>query len=344
MQSRVDGGGGKALGFALIAALVSGGVSAVAQSHGDRVVATIGERQLTVAELEGRLGRVPGFRLRELGSTPDAVRRAALDEIIDFEVLAEGAKRDKLDERDDVRLRLQKVIIDALGARLHEEALKQIQVSDEAVRAYYDEHQDRYAAQDWLKIWQIVVNSREDADKVLKAIHDDKEWDKDPVGKWEELCKKWSVDRSTAMNKGQIGFVLPDGTTPQRQLRVNPAIYAAAAKLGDGDIAPEPLQDGERWVIVSRRGEMQTPKRTLEMEADTIKKILAKQQVQQQMQKILEDLRKQHVSEMHPDRLDDVTIDAFNGDVGASRRPGSLPRAHDAERPGPPRPQDGELR
>ncbi len=334
----------KTVGFALIVALLTGGVSAVAQSRGDRVVATIGTTKLTVGDIEARLARVPAFRLRELGATPEAVRRAALEEIVDFDVLAEGARADKLDERDDVRLSLQKVLIDALMSRLQNDALRGAEVSDQAVREYYDQHRDRYASQSWLKLWQIVLPSRKDAEDVLKEIHDDKDWDKDPVGKWEELAKRRSIDKTTSMKKGQIGFVLPDGTTPQRQVRVAPALYAAAAAIEDGQIAPQPVQDGGEWVIVSRRGTMNTPERPLDMEEPTIRKLLAKQQVQKRLDKILDGLRKQYVSEMHPERIGDVAIDILSGDLAAERRPGSLPKSHDAERPGAPRPIDGELR
>src|SRR5205809_31842 len=82
----------------------------------------------------------------------------------------------------EVKLRLDSVLVNALVARLQEEALHSAEVSDDAVRAYYEQNHDRYAAEERIKIWQIVLASRADADAVLKAIHDDKDWDKDPVG------------------------------------------------------------------------------------------------------------------------------------------------------------------
>lgn len=331
----------------LLVAAVSGamafGVSATAQSRADRVVATIGDVKLTVADVEARLARVPAFRLRELGPTVDEQRRRALDQLIDTELLAAAARADKLDERDDVAMRLRRVMVTALEGKLREEALAGAQVSDEAVKAYYEKNRARYSAETRIKVWQVVTKTREDADKLLQTIRADKEWDKDPVGKWEDLARTHSIDKSTSMKKGNLGFVAPDGSTQDRQVRVNPALYAAAEKLGEGAIATEPVRDGDVWVIVSRRGTMRTPERTLDMEAMTIRTMLARQGLEERMRAILDGLRKQYVAEIHPERLGDVTIDV-GGAVSSARRPGSLPRIHKAERPGAPESLDGVLR
>lgn len=327
---------------AVVGAMVIG-VTASAQSRGDRVVVTLGDARLTVADVEARLARVPAFRLRELGATPEVQRRRALDAVVDVELLAMAARAEKLDEREDVAIRLRRTLVGALEAKLREEALASAEVSDQAVREFYEKNRGRYASETRIKIWQIVAKTRDDAAEVLKAIEADKEWDKDPVGKWDDLARKSSIDKTTAMKKGNLGFVAPDGTTQDASVRVNPALYAAAAKLSEGQIASEAVQDGDVWVVVSRRGTMTTPERTLESETPTIRGMLAKQQLQQRMNAALEALRKKYVSELHPERLGDVTIDV-GGAVTPARRPGSLPRVTRAERPGAPRAEDGHLR
>jgi peptidyl-prolyl cis-trans isomerase C len=319
------------------------GVSAVAQSRGDRVVVTIGDTKLTVVDIEARLARVPAFRLRELGPTADEQRRRALDQLVDAELLAMAARAEKLDQREDVAMRLRRVMVGALEAKIRDEALAAAPVSDDAVKAFYEKNRARYAAETRIKIWQIVLKSREDADKVLEAVRADKDWDKDAVGKWEDLARTHSIDKSTSMKKGNLGFVAADGTTQDRQVRVNPALYAAAEKLGEGQFATEAVRDGDVWVIVSRRGTMRTPERSLDMESMTIRNMLAKQGLDERIRAAIEALRKQYVTELHPERLGDVTIEV-GGAVGPARRPGALPRLHKAERSGAPEPRDGVLR
>jgi len=331
------------LGVALIAGATVFGASAMAQSRGDRGVVTIGDTKLTVADIEARLARVPAFRLRELGPTADEQRRRALDQLIDAELLAMAARAEKLDQREDVAMRIRRVMVSALEAKIREEALAAAPVSDDAVKAFYEKNRARYAAETRIKIWQIVLKTREAADEVLEAIRNDKEWDKDAVGKWEDLARTHSIDKSTSMKKGNLGFVAADGSTQDRQVRVNPALYAAADKLGEGQIATEAVRDGDVWVIVSRRGTMRTPERTLELESMTIRNLLAKQGLDERIRAAIEGLRKQYVTELHPERLGDVTIEV-GGAVAPARRPGALPRVHKAERPGAPELRDGVLR
>ncbi len=332
-----------ALVFAVIAGSMAMGLSAVAQSRSDRVVVTVGDTKLTVADIEARLARVPAFRIRELGATPEEQRRKAVEQLVDGELLAMAARADKLDEREDVAMRIRRVHVSALEAKLREEALAGTSVSDDEVKAFYEKNKSRYVSENRLKIWQIVVKSREDAAKVLSEIAADKDWDKDAVGKWEDLARKWSIDKTTSMKKGNLGFVSPDGTTQDPQVRVNPALFAAADKLRDGQIAAEAVQDGDMWVVVSRRGTMRTPERTLELEAPTIRTMLAKQQLASRMNAVLEGLRKTYVSELHPERLGDVTIDV-GGSIAPARRPGALPRLHRADRTEAPRNDGGALR
>lgn len=333
----------KTLLIAAFAGSLAFGVSAFAQSRGERVVVTIGDVKLTVAEVEARLARIPAFRLRELGATADEQRRKVIQQVIDLELFAIAARADKLDERDDVAMRMRGVLVGALEAKLREEALASAAVTDDAVRQYYELNRARFASETRIKIWQIVVKTRADADSVLKAIGEDAAWDSDAVGKWDELTRKWSVDKTSSMKMGNLGFVSANGTTQDNMVRVNPALFAAAAKLSEGKIATEPVQDGDVWVVVSRRGTMTTPERTLDSESRTIRAFLAKQQVAQRVDGVLAGLRKTYVQELHPERLGDVTID-LGGAVTVARRPGSLPHRQVAERPGAPHADHGELR
>ncbi len=55
------------------------------------------------------------------------------------------------------------------------------------------------------------------------------------------------------MRGGNLGFVSPDGTTPEPGIEGERAVLDAVAKLKDTQIGPEPVNDGNRWVVVWRR-------------------------------------------------------------------------------------------
>ncbi len=308
---------------------------AIADARQDRVVATIGQGTLTVGEIERVLRLMPTFRLANLGPTPDAIRRTFVEELIDFELLAVAAKSDHLDEREDVQSRVRGVLVQALQSRLRAEALASVSVSDEAVKAYYEQNAERYRSELRLKLWHIVVDKREDAAKLIETIKTDKEFAKDPIVGWEKLVEKHSTDKTTHLKNGNLGFVRADGSTKDKQIRVNPALYAAALKVKDGEIAPEPIADGATWAIVQRRGTVDTPERTLEAETPNIRAMLGKQVVGKKLEAMLAELRKRYVTEIYEQRIDDVEIDV-QGNLSAQPRQGSLPQRRGAERAGPP--------
>src|SRR5262249_23526648 len=84
---------------------------------------------------------------------------------------------------------------------------------------------------------------------------------------WTELARSKSIDGATGMRGGNLGFVGPDGSTPEPGLKVSPAVLSAVGRLKDAEISPDPVQDGDRWVIVWRKQTMKSVERPLELEA-----------------------------------------------------------------------------
>jgi peptidyl-prolyl cis-trans isomerase C len=296
-----------------------------ATSELDSVVATAGDARLTLREVEKRVAQVPLFQLRTLGQTPDDIRRAFVDELVGMELVVQGARADGLAKRPDVAERIRSVLKSALLSDLRDEAVKRGQVSDAEVRAYYEQNRERYQPQLRLKLWQIVVATRQDAERVLALIKDDAEYKKDPIAGWDKLCRERSLDKTTSMRKGDLGFVHPDGSTAQKDVTVSPVLFTAASKVANGEVVPEPVAVAGQWVVLQRRGSHQTPERSLEAESANIRNVLAKEKVQATLRQLLDELRRTRVNELHEDRVDLVAIDT-DGSMRASPRPGSLRR------------------
>ena len=328
----------------VVVVLLAAGGLALAQPPEDTAVATVGDARITVADVQLRVRKTPLFQLRALGSDFDAARRRVLDQLVSEALLVKGAEEAKLPERPDVNERMRSVLVSALLGDIRREAEAPGAVSEEAIRAYYEAHKDRYEAQQRVKIWQIVLDKKEDADAMLEYIRTNPEYRTDPVAGWDKLARERSLDKASAMRKGNLGFVQPDGSTAHKSVKVPPEMYQVAAKLNDGQVSPEPLQVGEYWVIVQRRGAHQTPSRTIEDEAATIRGILAKQQVTDRVKDLLKKLRAQHVRDENGAAVDRIDITP-QGNVTPLARPGTLPRAFHPPA-GSPRPEGepGNLR
>jgi peptidyl-prolyl cis-trans isomerase C len=317
--------------------------AAFAQSPDAKPVAKVGSGIVSLSEARARLREVPRFQLRTLGDSPSAIRHAFLEELISMELVVQGARADKLDELPEVREKILVRLKDALLENLQRE-IESEAISDDAIKAYFEKNRAQYAPQTRLKLWRIVVKTRAEAEQILQTIKTDSEYKKDPLAGWEKLASERSIDRTTAMRRGNLGFVQADGATPQQDVRVNPALFKAALAVADGEVVPEPIEDEGLWVVLQRRGSHVTPERRLETEAGTIRSVLAKQRVRERIGALVDGLRKKHVSEVNVQLLEQLEI-SREGDIGPRSRPGTLPRkSHPAAASPKPQGIPGEFR
>lgn len=285
----------------------------------------VGPTTFSAAELQTYVDRIPAFQLKGLGSSPLEIKRAVAEKVAGSELFALGAREAGLHERPDVRDRIRSVYVSALLQDIRREAEEAGEVSDEEVRAYYDENKDRFESQQRIKIWQIVVDSPSKVKAVYDVIESDA-YAKDPVGTWDELAREHSVDKTTAMRKGNIGFVQPDGSTAHKDVRVPKEMYEAALTVADGEVLKKPLKVGDYFVIIQRRGTMNTPERTLEMEKPTIRGLLSKQKIGARRAALIQALRDQYVEELNPRAVNAIEVTP-SGELGQKSRPGTLQRA-----------------
>lgn len=301
------------------------------------VVARVGAITITAADLERRLNAVPPFQLRSFGGTPAEIRRAFLDRVLIREaLLSQGGLERGLDRRDDVRERSRGVLRNAMLTRLRTEVASTSKIDENDIKAYYEKNAAKFHSPERYALWIIASNKREDAAEILADLK------KDATPKhWTELARAKSVDGPTAMRGGNLGFVLPDGTTPEPGLKVSPAVIEAAQKLKDTEMSPEPVKDGDRWVILWRKQTMKPVDRPVEVEAGSIRQMLLHARTDARIKDSVSSLRKLHLAEHNPDLIDlfDITP---QGELTPVRRPGALPPGKRA--PAVPVPAPGNLR
>ena len=291
-----------------------------AQSAPMSVVARVGTRTITAADLERRLAGVPPFQLRSFGSTPEEIRRSFLERVLVREaLLAQGAEDKGFAERDDVKERIRGVLRNAMLAKLRGDVVNGAPVSDADVRAYYDKNASKFHAPTRVALWRIVVEKQEQAVEVLAEL----EKDKTPK-RWNELARDRSIDKLTNMRGGNLGFVLPDGTTSEPGVKVGRELIEAIAEVRDTEIVSHPVKDGDHWVVVWRRQSMKPVDRPVEIESGSIKQILLHERTEAKIKGALAELRKDHLSE-HAVEMADLVDVTTSGDLSPVKRPGTLP-------------------
>lgn len=304
-------------------------------------VATVGTATVRAAEVEQIIESIPPYQLKRMGP-PAEVARVVTENVVE-DLLAElGARADGLDRRKDVAERTRSIYASALLQDARASAAE-ASVTDEEIEAYYRANRARYRAELRIRVWQIVVGTKAEADAILAQIQTDPGYASDPVEGWSKLARAKSLDKGTAMRRGDLGFVRPDGSTPHRDVAFPPEVYTALVDVGDGEVLSTPVQIGEDWLVLQRRGSVTTPERTLEQERKTIRGLLSQQKVKEVASGLVARLRAQHLRNHHPERVDVIEIDP-EGDLAAAERPGSLRATRVPDAPVAPEGPPGNLR
>lgn len=286
----------------------------------DPVVAKIGEQKITKSEVEKRIALVRPFQLRYFGSTLDEIRRKFVEEAIVKDALYVAAARaEKMENTPDVSDKLRSILRNALLKQIRTEVANAAAVTDEDVRVYYEANRDKYHAPTRVALWRILVATKDEAAQLIEKAKADLS-----PKRWNELARDFSLDKSTNMRGGNLGFVAPDGSTNDANIKVDTALLKAAEAVKDAELVPEPVAEGSQWAVVWRRQTSKAVHRPLELEAPSIKQILTHEREQKRVRELIDELRKKELSDTHPELLDLLEVSGV-GDVSPIKRPGTLP-------------------
>jgi peptidyl-prolyl cis-trans isomerase C len=283
------------------------------------VVATVGPRKITVDELTRRMAAVQPFLLRDYGHNADEVRRNFLERVLIREALFVQAALDrKLAERTDVKERINGALRSGMLTAVRDEVIQQSPVTEEEIKQYYKANWSKFHTPARVAISRILLATREEAVELLKDFQA-----APSPQRWAALAREKSLDKLTAMQGGNFGFVTPEGATDDPGLRVDVALMNAAALVQNGQLVSEPIKEGDRYAVIWRRSSEQALERPLENEMSSIRGILTHSKVDKHTTLLLEQLRKDHVTDVDPTVLDLLDIGS-SGKLHPSRRPGVL--------------------
>ncbi len=270
-------------------------------------VVTVGSEQADAAAVARAFARVPAFQLAALGEDDAARRRAVVDRLLVPELQGAAEARARgLDARPRVADRLRELLSRAMDAELARDTARDAAVTDADVKAYFEQHRERFETPRRIRIWRIQVADEALAQKILKESQG-------PGGpkRWSEFARENSLDTATKLRDGDLGFVRPDGSTETPRVRVDPALFAAVDKLSDGELAPTPLALHGGFAVVWRRGSLPAINRTLAQEGPAISTLLTRERLEKARATLLESLRKTSLSDYDPQLLETLPDGAF---------------------------------
>lgn len=320
-----------ALPTAAILTLTSGD-AARADGTADRVVVRVGTQTATVGDVERRLARVPQFQRATYGATPAEIKRNFVSQVLVPELLfAQGAIDRGMASNPDVQLRERDLLKSELLQQLRDQAVKPEDVKPEEVVRYYEDNKDRYASPPRYALWRILVASQDEAKKILEQAK------KDPTPRtWAELARDHSLDKSSNMRGGNLGFITDLGTSADGKTRVEMSLVEAARQVKDGEFVDHPVPEGSGFAVIWRRGSMPAVNRTLEEEEQTIRRLIARQRAIDTQEKLIAELRARDAKMVNPNAIDLIEVTS-TGEIAPKPKPGRVDR-----RPGRTAPRETE--
>jgi len=286
-----------------------------------RVVAKVGRDTITVGELERRMSALSPLQLREYGATPEEVKRAFLERVLIPELLfARGAMDRGLDRDPALRALFQDRLKRALLVQLREDNSKKSVVPPEEIAAYYEAHRDRYQSRALVSVWRILLADREDAALLLEELG------RAPSASlFEALAKNRSLDKTTALSGGNLGFLTEDGVSSDGTTKVPVELVKAAMGVRDGELVREPVPEGAGFAVVWRRGSMPAMSRSLAEEAGNIEQLLRENRFREALDELVARLRRERVRMVVPNGTELLAVQG-GGDLGQPDKPGRLVR------------------
>ena len=288
---------------------VSSTVGGLTPEQASRVLAKVGDREITLGEFAQTLERMDQFdRLRY--QTKER-RRELLNEIVDAELLAMEARRRGLDKHPESEDAIRQILRDAILAQARAALPVPTEIPAAEVRAYYEAHADRFSEPERRRVAVIALDSKAEAEKVLKAAAKIKN-----ATEWGELFYQHSVTapktrpaNAPLETAGDLGIVGPPDDKRGGNPKVPDAIRAAVFRIANvGSVGAEVVRDGSRYYVIRMNGITAAHHRSI-AEADRTIRIALMQEKMQKIERDLEEgLRKKYPVEINDKALASVKI------------------------------------
>lgn len=180
----------------------------------------------------------------------------------------------------------------ALAERLIAQLLENPE-DEAAIAAYLAEHASEWKTPQRLRVFRILVATREQAVQLIAELADKS------IADFRAAARTHSLDRSSHERGGDLGFVAADGTTDVPTVNVEPALFAAALQVEEGAFVPVPVAEGPHFAVVWRRGSQ--PARQLD--APEARAWAVSRLREQEAERKLELLLAAQPAERHPELL-----------------------------------------
>ncbi len=132
----------------------------------DKVLARVGDQVITLEKFNKRISQIPPFFRQRLNTYEG--KKEFLKKLIETKLFLKEALRLNLDKDPDVKARIEYSREQILANEYIKRQLKNINIKEEELRAYYDKHKKEFFQKEAVKLRYSVFKTEKEAKEALK--------------------------------------------------------------------------------------------------------------------------------------------------------------------------------
>jgi peptidyl-prolyl cis-trans isomerase C len=210
--------------------------------------------------------------------------RAFVEEVLVAErALAREAVRRGLAEAPHVRFRLgealARAIVDVEAARVRKER----PVTDSEVAEAYRQRVAAFQAPEQIRVGRILLATEAEAMELRATLGP-----RPTLDAFRAAARDRSLDKATHLRGGDLGFLSADGASSFESFRADPALFAAAERLKDGELGARAVREGDHYALVWRRGTKPASRVALDEASAGLRRVLEEERTERHVKEWLD--------------------------------------------------------
>jgi peptidyl-prolyl cis-trans isomerase C len=250
--------------FAAVAmfSIVSAG-AVLAQTDPDPVLAKVNGQPIHASDLKAAADTLPP---QARSMPPQQLYPLLLDQLVDAQALLVEAKKTGLDKDPVVQHSMQMAEERTLASAMLNNVVRP-QVTDEAVRARYDQEFANKQGESEVHARHILVGDEATAKKIIAELK--------KGGDFAALSKQYSKDPGASQQGGDLGWFKKTDMVPE--------FADAAFALKDKEITPEPVKTQFGWHVIQTLEHRTSAPPSFEQERDELRQKMVQEAVQKEV-------------------------------------------------------------
>jgi peptidyl-prolyl cis-trans isomerase C len=269
------------------------------QASAADTLATIGEKQLTVSEVQAQLDTQPDFIRARLAEPKH--KREFVDSLVRTELLAQEARRRGLDQKPEAKALFDRLLVQQLLSQVSAEK----PVTEADARAYYDSHADEFGRPERVQVAIVEIASEAEAAAERKSIAALKGAARDA------RFTTW-VAKSLHPSRPQGGDLGPR-TKEELSQQVSPELAEAAFTLNEAGALTMPVKTASGFVVAKYLGRQAANQRPFETEREQLTARLTAEQRAKAVDELVASLKAKNTVTIRDEALGRLEAKAPSG-------------------------------